>query len=110
MTELKERNRTLTYELFMAKYSISVSSIVDEISLQAVTNNYMTLVSWFTEYFNDFDGWSPPAVSKAFWSLVMTTFSKIFIRAGRIAMVLILPTSGNSELSLLKDTILAVFT
>ena len=55
VTELSERNHTLAYELIMAEPSISVSSIVGEISLQAVTDTDETFVSWSTEYSNDVD-------------------------------------------------------
>ena len=55
VTELSERNHTIAYELVAAEPSITVSSIVGEISLQAVTDDDQTFVRWSTEYSNDVD-------------------------------------------------------
>ena len=55
VTELSERNHTIAYELVMAEPAISVSSIVGEISLSAVTDDDQTFLSWNTEYSNDVD-------------------------------------------------------
>ena len=55
VTELSERNKTLAYELVQAEPSISVSSIVGEISLESVTDADMTFMKWQTEYSNDVD-------------------------------------------------------
>ena len=55
VTELSERNHTLAYELVQAEPAIEVSSIVGELSLQAVTDSDQTFFSWSTEYSNDVD-------------------------------------------------------
>ena len=55
VTELSERNHTLAYELVAAEPATSVSSIVGEISLSAVTDDDTTFLSWATEYSNDVD-------------------------------------------------------
>ena len=55
VTELSERNKTLAYELVQAEPSISVSSIVGEISLESVTDSDQTYMKWHTEYSNDVD-------------------------------------------------------
>ena len=55
VTELSERNHTLAYELVMAEPQISVSSIVGEISLSAVSDSDRTFLEWSTEYSNDVD-------------------------------------------------------
>ena len=55
VTELSERNHTLAYELIMADPAIDVSSIVGEMSLEAVTDSDETFFTWSTEYSNDVD-------------------------------------------------------
>ena len=55
VTELSERNNSVSYELVQADPPISVSSIVGEISLSAVTDDDQTFMSWSTEYSNDVD-------------------------------------------------------
>merc|ERR1712187_904818 len=55
VTELRERNHTLAYELIMAEPSISVSSIVGELAFEAVTDSDQTFMRWTTEYSNDVD-------------------------------------------------------
>ena len=55
VTELSERNTTIAYELVNAEPAITVSSIVGEIQLSAVTDNDTTFMSWSTEYSNDVD-------------------------------------------------------
>ena len=55
VTELSERNNTLGYELVNAEPATTVSSIVGEICLEAVTDSDQTFVRWSTEYSNDVD-------------------------------------------------------
>ena len=55
VTELSERNTSISYELVQAEPAISVSSIVGEISLSSVTDDDQTFMSWSTEYSNDVD-------------------------------------------------------
>ena len=55
VTELSERNHTLAYELVAAEPATSVSSIVGEMTLQAVTDSDQTFFTWSTEYSNDVD-------------------------------------------------------
>ena len=55
VTELSERNHTLGYELVAAEPATSVSSIVGEIALEAITDSDQTYVRWNTEYSNDVD-------------------------------------------------------
>ena len=55
VTEISERNHTIAYELVNAEPAISVSSIVGEISLRAVTDDDTTYLKWSTEYSNDAD-------------------------------------------------------
>ena len=55
VTELSERNHTLGYELIAAEPSVSVSSIVGELSFEAVTDSDQTYMRWSTEYSNDVD-------------------------------------------------------
>ena len=52
---MSERNHTLAYELIMAEPAISVSSIVGELSFEAVTDTDETFIKWTTEYSNDVD-------------------------------------------------------
>ena len=55
VTELSERNHTLGYELIMAEPATSVSSIVGEFKMCAVTDSEQTFLQWNTEYSNDVD-------------------------------------------------------
>ena len=55
VTMLNERDHSIAYELVAAEPSITVSSIVGEISLRAVTDADQTFVQWSTEYSNDVD-------------------------------------------------------
>lgn len=55
VTELSERNTTLAYELVAAEPATSVSSIVGEMKLSAVTDSDQTFMQWSTEYSNDVD-------------------------------------------------------
>ena len=55
VTELSERNHTLAYELVAAEPATSVSSIVGEIKLSAITDCDQTFLEWSTEYSNDVD-------------------------------------------------------
>ena len=55
VTELSERNHTLAYELIMTEPAVTVSSIVGEISLAAITDDETTFMKWSTEYSNDVD-------------------------------------------------------
>ena len=55
VTELSERNHTLGYELIMAEPATSVSSIVGEFKMSAVTDSEQTFLQWNTEYSNDVD-------------------------------------------------------
>ena len=55
VTELSERNHTLAYELVAAEPATSVSSVVGELKLTAVTDTDETFFSWSTEYSNDVD-------------------------------------------------------
>ena len=55
VTELSERNHTLGFELVAAEPAISVSSIVGEISCEAVTDSDQTFFRYSTEYSNDCD-------------------------------------------------------
>ncbi len=55
VTELSERNHTLAYELVAAEPATSVSSIVGEMKLSAITDSDQTFLEWSTEYSNDVD-------------------------------------------------------
>ena len=55
VTELSERNHTLAYELISAEPATSVSSVVGELKLTAVTDTDETFFQWSTEYSNDVD-------------------------------------------------------
>ena len=55
VTDLSERNHTLGYELIQAEPATSVSSIVGEFELEAITDEDQTYFSWSTEYSNDVD-------------------------------------------------------
>lgn len=55
VTELSERNHSLSYELVQAEPATSVTSIVGEFQFKSVSDCDQTFFKWSTEYSNDVD-------------------------------------------------------
>ena len=53
ITEISEKNRTLSYDLIFAQPEITFSSMENTIRLFSVTEDNTTFVSWETDYSND---------------------------------------------------------